>query len=88
MLKWLPKLPVIFHNITRFSPVSPYVITPHTISQSHFSFALQASGLTYTYLSLYFSHPPTQLEALSSLIGMAVLCLANILRYGISSSLF
>ena len=56
MLKRLPNLPVIFHNVTRFSPVSPYVSPPpHTITQPHFSFALQASALTRTLLDCMFS---------------------------------
>ena len=71
MLKWLPKLNSrIFHSITRFSPVPPYVNPPYHLVTT-FNLCSSSKCLELHSLRLHFSHPPTQQEALSSLITMA-----------------
>ena len=61
MLKWLPKLPVIFHNITWFSPVSPYVNPSYHWSATFQLFKIVFfSPCTYHAETMQISKRPTQ----------------------------
>ena len=64
MLKRLPKLPVIFHNITWSSPVSPFVNPPAIIEDSHntcnYKMVLNSWHLSQAHLHGYFLAYPWQ----------------------------